>query len=576
MHRKFLASGLLLLFLFSIVSPLSVGWNVDDVVIEEYTPSDDDILRNIEYMLTSDKKPSREIMEYYKEQLQIISTTNNQLQTPTIQLPTPTLSPSGPADTDWPMKCHDNRHTSLSPYNTGHIDNTEKWRFKVSNSVDGGITIGEDGLIYFGSWNYHLYALYPDGNLKWKYKVNNIIWSAPAIAEDGTIYIGSYHTRLYAINPNGTRKWSVQLGVSSISTSPAIAEDGTIYVGTMEETNSKMYAIYPNGTIKWSYSVGYQITSDPAIGDDGTIYFGSMDDYVYALHSNGTLKWKYKTGDAVKGPPSIASDGTVYIGSWDGYLYAFYPNNGTVKWKTVIDEGFETNPSIGPDGTIYVARKHLWAVNPDGSIKWSFSFLEEDEDVFQSSPAISNDGIIYLGTNIGENFGGQIYSVNPDGTLRWKKMICSDWIDSSPAIAEDGTVYIGSTDDSGGYLHAFNEVTSNEPPLNPEFVGSTTKVVFSFEYYRFRGYDPDNNPIQFYIDWGTGRTSGWSKECAPGEILELYEMIFGVGRRTIRFKTRDVMGAESEWVTVELMYPYHHSPGWRFPFLTQIFELIFT
>jgi outer membrane protein assembly factor BamB len=471
----------------------------------------------------------------------------------------------------------------LSPYNTSHVTGIEKWRFKANNSVEGGITIGEDGVVYFGSWDYHLYAVYPDGNLKWKYKTDDWIWSSPAIAEDGTIYVGSYDEYLHAVYPNGTSKWKIKLG-ASITTSPAIAEDGTIYVGTMLG-RCEMCAVSPEGTLDWKYKTGEVITSDPTIGNDGTIYFGSMDDHVYALNPDGTLKWKYKTGHYVKGPASIADDGTVYIGSWDGYLYAFYPNNGSVKWKLQIESGFEVNPSIGPDGTIYVSNDYVYAINPDGTIKWTFKFLERDEDTHQSSIAISADGILYVGTMMGayDQDGGQIYAINSDGTLRWRKLISNDYIQSSPAIAEDGTVYIGSSNDNYvygwvGYLHAFNEVTSNEPPYPPQYIGSSWKWWILPNEYHFVGYDPDNNPIQFYIKWGNGKTR-WTREYAPGEITDETRLYLRPGRHTISIKARDVMGAESDWTTVVVRVPYMFNPGcqWladHFPVLTQLLKLL--
>ncbi|MEF8847384.1 MAG: PQQ-binding-like beta-propeller repeat protein, partial [Candidatus Paceibacterota bacterium] len=46
----------------------------------------------------------------------------------------------------------------------------------------------------------------------------------------------------------------------------------------------------------------------------------------------GTLKWKYKTGDSVYSSPAISSDGTIYVGSHDDHLYAINPD-GTLKWK---------------------------------------------------------------------------------------------------------------------------------------------------------------------------------------------------------------------------------------------------
>jgi outer membrane protein assembly factor BamB len=476
------------------------------------------------------------------------------------------------------MKCHDNRHTSLSPYNTGHVTGVEKWRFLTYNNVEGGITIGEDGIIYFGSWDYHLYAVYPDGNLKWKYKTDEWIWSSPAIAEDGTIYVTSYDDNIHAVNPDGTVKWKTDLG-SSISTSPAIDSNGIIYAGTMSDTG-QMCAVYPNGTIKWKYNTGWSITSDPAISNDGTIYFGSMDDYVYALNPNGTLKWKYETGHYVKGPPSIADDGTVYIGSWDDYLYAFYPTNGTVKWRLEIESGFEVNPSIGPDGTIYVSAFSVYAINPDGTIKWTFPFLEDTEFTHQSSIAISADGILYVGTlsGSGGQNGGRIYAINSDGTLRWRKLISNDYIQSSPAIGKDGTIYIGSTNDNYyygwvGYLHAFNEVTSNTPPYPPEYVGSPRKWWILSNEYHFVGYDPDNNPIQFYIKWGNGKTR-WTREYASGEKTDETRLYLRPGRHTIKIKARDVMGAESDWTTVVVRVPYMYNPSGRFPILSRLIEFL--
>src|SRR6056297_2340389 len=68
----------------------------------------------------------------------------------------------GPLDSAWPMKCHDNCHTGLSPYSTSDNNGAELWRFKCS-WVEGGPVIDSDGTIYFGDTWGTLYALYPDG-----------------------------------------------------------------------------------------------------------------------------------------------------------------------------------------------------------------------------------------------------------------------------------------------------------------------------------------------------------------------------------------------------------------------------
>jgi len=446
------------------------------------------------------------------------SQNNNYVNDYLEKFPTPTESSStisinGPMDSSWPMKCHDNRHTGRSLYSTADNLGVEKWRFFEDSWIEVGPVIDTNGIIYIAdSWG-DINAIYSNGTMKWKFTTEGqIMGSTPAIAEDGTIYVGTWYDYLYAINLNGTEKWRFD-AQDTVASSPAIAEDGTIYFGTMG-SGYNIYAVNPNGTEKWHYPTGYYITSDPAIGDDGTIYIGSGDNYLYAMHPNGTLRWRFPTGHYVKGPVSIADDGTVYFGSYDDYLYALYPNNGTMKWRYPIGTGTETNPSIGCDGTIYVGDDRLYAIYPNGTLRWAFD-LGPNGCIHQSSPAISADGTIYVGTNIGETSGGEIIAVNPNGTEKWRKMIANKWVESSPSIAEDGTVYIGSSYDmETGYLYAFGigelEADADGPYYGlvdepVQFTGSATGGYTPYQWlWNFRDGDTsdEQNPIHTYTDAG--------------------------------------------------------------------------
>ena len=367
-----------------------------------------------------------------------------------------------PMDSQWPVASHDVQHTGRSPYSTASTPFVEKWRFPGNDWIYGSPVIDNEGTVYFGADD--LFAVYSNGSLKWKVDNHMDVHSAPAIDENGIIYAGTvydYPNRLYAFYSNGTVKWSYVTG-NHIFSSPVIGEDGTIYFG---DNNGNLNALYPNGTLKWITPNIYSVYSSPAIGDDGTIYCTSWYGKVYALYpDNGTVKWQFSTGGQMKANPSIADDGTIYVSSWDDYLYALYPGNGTMKWRVNTNYGSSNNPSIGPDGTIYVAHVDLYAVNPDGTVKWIFPLGDERHCSF-AAPAISADGIIYIGANIGDGVGGELIVINPDGTERWRSgSICNEGIVSSPAIAEDGTVYIGSLNDeeidsgwlkSRGFLHAF-------------------------------------------------------------------------------------------------------------------------
>jgi len=402
-------------------------------------------------------------------------------------------------NSSWPMCCHDIRHTGLSPYNTADEPAVMKWRLQTC-LVDGGIAIDNNGILYFGSNDAYLYATYPNGTVKWRCYTGDFNEATPAIGDDGTIYFASWNGNLYAFVPNGTVKWAHGCGSTISYGSPAIAPDGTIYVTTADPKNL-LVAVNPNGTEKWRYQTGQWMTSAPAIGSDGTIFFGSTDTYIYAVNPNGTLRWRYKTGDYVMGSASIAADGTVYIASWDGYLYALNPHNGSLVWRCRIGDGSKVNPSIGPDGTIYIGGKDLYAILPNGTLRWTF-VLDSNSFVTWSSPAISADGIIYFGTNIGDGQGGDFIAVNPNGTERWRQRIANWWVDSSPAIGEDGTVYIGCVYEGGiGYLYAFGR-----GPLIADAHGPYTgyyDTAINFAGDAFGGIPP----YSYHWDFGDGSFS---------------------------------------------------------------------
>src|SRR4030042_1730312 len=109
------------------------------------------------------------------------------------------------------------------------------------------------------------------------------------------------------------------------------------------------------------------------------------------------------------------------------------PGEGRLKWSFPTgDSWILSSPALGVDGTIYVGSRdnHLYAINPDGSEKWSFA----TGNIVDSSPAIGADGTIYVGS-----YDGRLYAVNPNGTQRWS-FLTGNIVYSSPAIGADGTI----------------------------------------------------------------------------------------------------------------------------------------
>ena len=232
-----------------------------------------------------------------------------------------------------------------------------------------------------------------------------------------------------------------------VFSSPAIADDGTIVFGSHDKS---IYAVDGAGTIKWRHPTGDLVWGAPALGPGGVVYAGSDDDHVYAFDlADGTVRWSFTAGpcrvSTGVGPEgarcdvdgvTVAPDGTVYA-SADG-LYALAPD-GKLKWKFAPGVTHcAGTPAVGLDGTVYVGCHDdaLYAVGPDGALRWSF---RAGDDV-DSSPAVTPDGVVYVGSD-----DHKLYALGPGGALRWA-VTTGGPIRSSPAVAADGTVYIGSFD----------------------------------------------------------------------------------------------------------------------------------
>jgi len=311
-----------------------------------------------------------------------------------------------------------------------------------------------------------------------------------------------------------------------------------------------------SGAILWKFKCDW-VEGGIVADNDGTIYFGSSW-YLYALYPDGSLKRRYKTGGDVTSSPAIGSDGTVYVGSYDGYLYAVN-SDGSLKWKCKIGYGSETNPPIGPDGTIYVGGSRLYAVNPvDGSLKWVFD-LGPGRHIHQSSPAISSDGIVYVGVDINDTDGGEVVAVDPDGSICWRCFIANNWVESSPCIGEGGVVYIGSswmnrsTGESYGYLYAFGH--GNVPPEKPTINGPSSGKVGETYSYAFTAVDGNNDDLFYYVRWGDGSRTGWIGPYKSGETITLNHTWSRRGSFIIQAKAKDIYGLESGWSTLEVSMP---------------------
>jgi hypothetical protein len=158
-------------------------------------------------------------------------------------------------------------------------------------------------------------------------------------------------------------------------------------VGGIENLLANNSAIWNSPGIPGYYTVGLAVSDGTTtVGGSSSMNVGSGSPWPrFRRDLQGTglspvdtstilgliTKWTYTTETFVLSSPAIGSDGTVYVGA--DKLYAINPA-GTLKWSYPTGKTFPS-PAIGSDGTVYVGASNamVYAVNPDGTLKWSFT-----------------------------------------------------------------------------------------------------------------------------------------------------------------------------------------------------------
>ena len=205
--------------------------------------------------------------------------------------------------------------------------------------------------------------------------------------------------------------------------------------------------VFPD--VKWTNDFGHA----PALGTNSYLYAFSYG-YITAIDTrDGSTVFYDHYFDSWWAPGALGRDGTLYIGNYSGgAVWAHDGITGDPKGGYSVDVCVHACPAIGVDGTIYLSGRHLYAADPlrYREHKWVF----EGGNIFESSPAVGANGLVYAGC-----MDGKMYAVDSvTGLKRWE-FVTGDAVYSSPALGADGTVYFGSYD---GNVYGLNGETGEK------------------------------------------------------------------------------------------------------------------
>lgn len=409
----------------------------------------------------------------------------------------------------------------------------------TERGISASPLIGFNNWVYWGSQNHRFYGWDLDLECIFFKELEGPIVASPAQSLDGTVYVITLNGFLHAFNPDFSEIFPVPFQADGeVKSSPAVGIDGTIYFGSLD---NNLYAVNPDGELKWKFQTDGIVVSSPAIDEDGTIYIGSGDGNLYAIEDNGknnpVLKWQFEAGSEIAGSSaSIGRDGDIYFGLGGEFpKFIAVTKEGNLKWCFNTDSGITSTPAISKDGTIFVGSF-------DGSV---FAFVDDDETVEGFSVAGRVEG-----TDDGEGIPGALISITVDISESIADVDCAKLIARGTVSGSNGSfevndipagdyIITASADGFKGEEESSITVTVPAEPvilrLTPEDAGDPeiTKLTITKEEDRdtcfplkvkFKSIvevDPEDTVIVFDWDFDDGQSS--SEKDPEHEFTEINE-----------------------------------------------------
>ena len=335
-----------------------------------------------------------------------------------------------------------------------------RWKYNVGKSMRAGLIVDSNGVIYVGTlWvggTAKIVAVNPDGTLKWEYNLRSTVISGLALSNDeSVVYVGDNWPYLYAIyTATGDLKWEyTDANITAIGSGIAVDANNNIFFGTDNGPTLKSLAY--DGTLRWDTADNYKENyCQVTVKNSSVVYCVTGSGLSQVQLSNGVIDWTYPAGGEGTGI-SIASDGTIHYGGGYEYEYAINPD-GTLKWRySLVNGAFRAN-AIGSNNHIWCTddngvNSKVVCLNPDGSLDWEYgipNWIGEPWDT--TGLALDSNDVVFIGCR-----DNNLYAINADGTLRWSYTAGNEIRSGIKFSPSEDTVYFGCID---GYLYAIEKV----------------------------------------------------------------------------------------------------------------------
>ena len=190
------------------------------------------------------------------------------------------------------------------------------WRVRAGTVESTPLLVGK--MLYFGSWDHHLYAYRLRGQrrplLQWTFTADDQIVAAPASAGN-LVIVASSNGSVYGVDrKTGRERWHAtsfsRFGSREyFYATPTVAYD-RVFIGNADGT---VYAFgASSGRLIWARQVGTYVYTAAAVWRK-TVFVGTWDGNFVALDARTrNVRWRYDAPASVTGAPTVLA-GLVYF-----------------------------------------------------------------------------------------------------------------------------------------------------------------------------------------------------------------------------------------------------------------------